>query len=411
MAVTILQTPQTFTPCYNPMWFTVSGTHTANSGFNYVFYVDIDDWTGSYTNKATIRIPKRPDSVVGVIDVSRIVSDYVNTSLDTTNYGFYYNENLVRYKVRCDEEWTGSAAGSGTTLLTGYAFGGSLRGNDFVDWVDTPYKVTDYLTQSNTKFLTAWSNRNIYTNQNLWLSALVGTTNTADKLVVKTYNSAGTLLGTYKINNGFNNLTTYPKGRMIRVNCGTYGLNQATLSSGSQPIITASVSYYTVGLLDTSGGFDFANSEVKTINIIDANCKYDNYRLHWLNELGGWDSFNFNLVSKKTISVDRQTFTKPLGTLTGGSFGYTKQDRRIIPFSISSQDTIELNSDWISETESALLQELITSPEIYWEQTTSQLIPVTIVDKNYEEKKEVNDRLFNLTLKIQTNEIKERQRY
>lgn len=418
MAVTILQTPPDYSPAFNPMWFTCSGTHTANAGFNYVFYVDIDDWTGSYTNYATVRIPKRPDSVVGVFDASKIISDYVNTAIDLTNFGFYYNENLIRYKVRCDEEWTGSAAGAGTTLLTGYAFGGSMTGNEYLDWVTdgswsggSQYYTSHQVGGSNRSALTIPTSQNIYLNQNAWLSFIVPTANTMDKCIVTTYNSAGTLIGTYKFTNSYTATTTYPKGHLIRINTGTYGLNQVTLSSGSQPVITSSVATYKVRFYDTVLGIDNVTTAEYTYNILDSNCKYDNYRLHWLNKFGAWDSFNFNLVSRNSLTIDRQTFNQSLGTLTGTAYSYAKQDRRTIPFYVNSTQTIEINSDWITGTESSFLEELLTSSEVYWEQSTTQLIPVIITDKNYEIKKEVNDKLFNLTLKIQTTEARERQRY
>ena len=68
-----------------------------------------------------------------------------------------------------------------------------------------------------------------------------------------------------------------------------------------------------------------------------------------------------------------------------------------------------LNSNWITETESAWLEELLTSPITYME-TTEGIEVVNVTDSNYEVRKTVNDKLFNLQITIEKTYLKNRQR-
>ncbi len=58
-------------------------------------------------------------------------------------------------------------------------------------------------------------------------------------------------------------------------------------------------------------------------------------------------------------------------------------------------DTITINSDWITEDESIWLEQLVTSPDVYI-YDGSNLVAVNITNANYETKYEASQQLFNL---------------
>jgi hypothetical protein len=146
-----------------------------------------------------------------------------------------------------------------------------------------------------------------------------------------------------------------------------------------------------------------------TIKIPYSTCtNYDSYRLHFLNKFGGFDSVTFDRVSRVNEEIERKSFKKLYGS-TSGRWSYNTYDRGITNYDTAIKDRLVLNSDWLTESEYAWLEELVSSPEVYWD-NGNELWAVNITDSNYEKKKVVNDKLFNLTIAVEITQKRYRQR-
>ena len=178
---------------------------------------------------------------------------------------------------------------------------------------------------------------------------------------------------------------------------------------GTQPIIASNAAYYTVDFQDSSSG---VISSTIQYNITDADCKYSNYRLHFLNDSGGFESFNFTKLSSKSTDINRLQYKAPVGALTSASaFGYAVKDRGDRQYFISSKDTIKIKSDWLTDLEMVMLRQLVESPEIYLDDSTYGLISVTCSATRFDTKTILNNKVFNLELDIQYGFDRYRQRY
>ena len=132
--------------------------------------------------------------------------------------------------------------------------------------------------------------------------------------------------------------------------------------------------------------------------------QYPTVRLHWMNKLGGFDSFNFNKNQINAMEIERKQFKAPL------PIGYSKQDRLKTNYNTTINDRISINSDWITEEESILLEELATSPVIYLERTPTDFVSVNITNTSYEIKNFLTDRrLFNVSFDIEYTYSRYRQ--
>lgn len=427
--MTLLQTPQIFTTAYNPNWLYLSGSNYAYSDYSFVFQINVDDdFDGTYTTMASVRVPSLLNSAgtntgYAYFDVHRIIEDYCLHELDATKYGFYYNKGLVSYQVKVAEYYSGAVQGAYTTVSTTYnatsvtnyhAFGSALDSFKFKDFTLANYIVST--SPSTPYYLTnAPSAQNIYSNQFAFVSAIVTnvTTPRIKKAKIKTYNSAGTLIQTVDVTNNYSNLTTYKQGKNIRFSCGTATLNSipsGDITAGAQPIITASVASYTVQFYDGSDTV----SQLMTYNIVDNCSRFDNYRFHWLNELGGWDSYNFSLLSKNNLKISRDSFNRSLGTPTASTMTYAIGDRGKINNYVQATESITVNSDWLSDAEFIWLRELVLSPNVFIEDNstgTLRLLPVLMTDTNYETKKIANESLNQLQLTFEYGKTIERQRW
>lgn len=123
-------------------------------------------------------------------------------------------------------------------------------------------------------------------------------------------------------------------------------------------------------------------------------CKeYEIIQVLFLNKLGAFDYFSFNLVHKVTSEVKRTTYRKVLGV------SYQIGDRGDTVMDMEINEKMTLNSDWLDDDESNLLRTLVESPEVYIIQN-DQTIPVIVEDNSYEVKTVLTDILFQFKLTI-----------
>jgi len=179
------------------------------------------------------------------------------------------------------------------------------------------------------------------------------------------------LLVFYNYTNTLNSITGSDR-KVLTVGVGPENLNNSTLAVGSQPVINADVSYYTVQLVNNSNS---SVSEIKRIDIDNRKYKYNTHRLWWLNRLGGFDSYHFNLKDKRKVDVQRTFYNKLKGDFVSGSpsrnWLYAVSDRGKTGLSVNAQGSNTFNSDWLTEAESLWLEELFTTLEVYLSDTNT----------------------------------------
>jgi hypothetical protein len=368
MAVSILVNPQLYSPVYNSIVFTVDSTNKTQCNFRYLCDV--------YVNGVLIAPLKAyPVGSNGYADfkINRAIQDYLSFNLNNNLYGFSDNDqSICKYVCKFGEEYDSSVdCDAGTTVYsdlttTGsfYAWNGAMQYKEFHDFDYDDYVVDD----SSAKFLTnAPSQLMIGLGQQFAINFLNTITSTVKKGVVKTYDSTGTIINTYTIDNGYYTVGASDiYNRMVSWGVGPDNLNNSTLSSGSQPVITSNVNYYTVYLADNSNN---VISETKRFNIDTRYTKYGVNRFWWLNRLGGFDAYSYDLLSSRGVSINRTEYHKLMGSFDSATspdtWHYNIGDRGRTNISIDAQVKFSYNSNWLTEDEAVWMEELFTSPEVY----------------------------------------------
>lgn len=377
MSVTINQSPESTTPAYNDINFLVSESSGA------IYTKDNFKWIGEVVvDSTTIAKLKTPiyfgSTNKGVFNIGRILESYVT-------HDFNYSDTLAsgcpnstkEYNFKVGYEYSNSPTGTVTEYLnqasaSGSIWNAALNPYDFVSFDIDAY------TDTARKFLTSIRSQSIHRTQKVWLYALRGA---ATNLRI-VYSDATT--STY----------TLPNVRMVRI---PVNLNTP-----------AGATYFDCYLRDVDG---VQISESYRFYIKDECSKYENYDLFWLNRLGGFDSFRFNRVSKKSFDITRKTYRQNQYTLdnTAVSWTYGTDSFSNVQYYEESKQKLTLFSNWISDTESTWLRELVESPVVYlWDGTTLQAINIT--NAMYEEKKWINDKMFNLQLDIEFSFVDKAQR-
>jgi hypothetical protein len=407
MAINIIQQPAKFTPAYNEQWFVCRSTNAAQANFKFV--IDIY-FLGNvnYTRRIKRNIyPGTSDRLI--VDVHRIIENYLTDDIDLATDEIELNNNSWRaYTIKIGEEY-GTTPVVYPDLATSniiLAWNGTQSFEQFASYSSG----TCVLGASGSPFLTnSPDNVNVSIDEKGWLYAIQPVANTVDGVEIKTYNSVGGVVQTVILDNPY--VAVGASGEcFIRMPAAPGSLNlipNGQLIAGAQPVVDSTVVYYTIRTF-ASG---VQTSEIKTYTLID-NCSiHEKYRLHFLNRLGGFDSYSFIKGSSITDTINKKVYKKPKGNLIGGSsFGYSVSDRLTTQYQTEVKTAYQINSDWINDEESEWLRELMSSPIIFWEKD-GELIAINITDVQYQAKKGVTDMTFNLLVNFETSYTEQLQRY
>lgn len=161
------------------------------------------------------------------------------------------------------------------------------------------------------------------------------------------------------------------------------------------------------------------NGETWQFNIGACPCsKWTKYTLMWMNELGGWDYFNFTQRTDKKRKMSRNGFRrtlKSLGTYVPGEKGQST-------YSTISEESWTLNTDWLSQSYIDYIQYAYESPEVYIIQTNYTndfttkdiIIPVNVVNEEVQLYNKVDrgdmGNLYQYTIEVQRANSREIQR-
>lgn len=386
MAITKTTVPNDFIGAFNQVVYTISSNNTAQPNFNFI--VDIKETTTS-TLLARLKYPAQPGVTTLTFDIGDVLRNSV--SYDFLNAQAAYvaanTNSRLKYYVEFRELFdNGSgvptlsavlASDPATPSASSYKFASNAI-FDFEDFTPTSYANCNvsgfgYLNANTTSF------ENIESSQNKILTFF-----DPNRIAAKIVLLSGSTFS--------QSITLPAKEHLFNINAGKWILDTSGL--------TLAMGTYVVQV-QTSANVIIAS---KTFTYTPQCSNYSTVRLHWLNKLGAFESFNFIMNSRKSEDIERKQFKAPL------PIGYLKSDRLKTNFNTTINDKISINSDWITEQESELLEELATSPVIYLERSATEFIAVNITNTSYEIKKFLDDRkLFNLSFDIEYTYSRYRQ--
>jgi hypothetical protein len=390
----INSSPNNWQNVYNEMVFGLESTNATAAGFQ--FLVDINV-SGQTNPVARLTYPKQPGINTIDVDVSEVLRNYVSYDFASYNASGIYHciNSKVDYWVEFGEV-RNNASGVPViypNLNNFYSSGSNAHSTnaifDFLDWSKTAFtslnigppesslktlNQTTYqekLRQGEERFLTIFDREGLFQNINV-------------QVLDKNYSVLTQSNASY---------TAF--GSIVSINIANSGNSSGFYKTVYDAAFTnASAVYYRVNGQNTAGSG--ATTYFSRTFLIDTSCqKYSPIRLHWLNNLGGFDAYTFTKVSRNFTDIERKMFKKfqPLN--------YPKTFRAKTNYYTKLTDTIQINSDGLTDAEWIGLKELVLSPVVMMEYGATY-IPVNIKESNYEEKIYINDRqISSLQLTIE----------
>ena len=233
------------------------------------------------------------------------------------------------------------------------------------------------------------------------------------KLIYK--NSSNVQIGTENITRNYGNGAYTNFGSEIRKRIVYFGCFPANLQNWSSTF-QALVSAGTIqgGSIEVRA-FDVSDNEISKTYTININCPnlkgYESIRLCWLNQWGAWDYYTFTQKSIRSISTKGSTYEQLAGTWNEAAYRVDSYKGGKKSFRVNATEKITMNSDFVSESENDMFEELINSPEVYildGYQTDGALSalnqyvkPVRLTTSSFVKKTVANDKLIQYTFEVE----------
>jgi hypothetical protein len=383
---------------------------------------------------------------VGMFDLRNVIENYVkadNMAADGSKYKttltsstarhpihlidqYSLNTNLCRYMlVRFSVEYlvgttveinTNTQVNSqGSIIFNGYVKHTDIltkAGNNFA------YDTTNItLTNNTSKFLTNAPTTQYANLEDYGTLSMVTLTTDLYRIRLNYYDSDNNFLSSDIVlrNSGTgawsNPLTANSEKQIIHFGC--FPGNLQNWNSAFKTLVTAGTiqgGYITVEAHKQN------TNEISKLYTIKLNCPngkgYEPIRLCWLNQWGAWDYYTFTQKSIKSTSTSGATYNQLAGTWNESLYRPDSYKGGKKAFRVNATEKITMNSDFVTEDEAVIFEELINSPEVYLlkgyvsgVETKSVLnqyvTPVRLLTSSFTKKTIANDKLMQYTFEIE----------
>jgi hypothetical protein len=161
--------------------------------------------------------------------------------------------------------------------------------------------------------------------------------------------------------------------------------------------------------------FDYSGDRISKPYTIKINCPnlkgYESIRLCWLNQWGVWDYYTFTQKSVRSISTKGSTYEQLSGTWNEAAYRVDSFKGGKKAFRVNATEKITMNSDFVSESENDMFEELINSPEVYilegyqtdgsFSALNQYVKPVRLTTSSFTKKTVANDKLIQYTFEVE----------
>jgi hypothetical protein len=153
------------------------------------------------------------------------------------------------------------------------------------------------------------------------------------------------------------------------------------------------------------------SSDLKTFNF-ETKCEtyYSPVRVFWKNKYGQFDWMTFFKRSNQAFKTEQRTYNPQMGSWSESSLVYNPNGMigspiaNIQRYIVDSEETIQVNSDWLPEGYNPLLKQLLLSDEIWMLSDVTEgdlknkCIPLSIISNAIDFKTGRNNKLIQYTL-------------
>lgn len=392
MAITTHQIPDGYTTGYNDQIYVVTSNQVGNSDFQYKF-VCTDDITNS---SITYTVPKYPVTAQGIFDAKIFSKKYLKHYIPNLAYGWQVCTDAFRkIEVEFREYYGGNTVAASPPLTDDYfIWNGVLRTKDWVSYNQNNYLYDAGSSIPQLNHLSRFANQKTFEDKSLFLYTLQANNAGIAGIVITTFDSSGNTIGTSTIGNPYATHSNYTE-QYVCIDIGHKGLSQISsgLVTGTYPIITPQVASYTI----TDSFFD------ELIMTVSVECEptYDVYPVHYLSTTGAFETVYFNKASILSERAEKTYYRQNPYRLVGNTYTYSTFTPHERVLASAGQESLQLNTDWLTEAEIAVHRELYISPLVYVDFGLDGLIPYKVIDTEVQVLKDFNQKAKGWTVTLE----------
>lgn len=221
-----------------------------------------------------------------------------------------------------------------------------------------------------------------------------------DGMAYKFYNSAGTLLGNVVVpKSDVNEMDFYSPIGLEQIAGSNY-----TNISGTFSAYSGNVLYYAAYAYDGVAPGVIAERTNPVWFKLNQDCSmYEIYHLMWKDRNGSFISYPFIYISRDNIEVGRQTYYKQEGSWNNNTFQYYDYGDGEKNFYLQSRKSYVLNSGWLYQFETELMEDLMSSASVYIQTPENRLFQAHLAQKEIELYKNINEQLFSYTFNVRVS--------
>jgi hypothetical protein len=403
MALTITNQPVILSSANDDLVFTcLESSLYSQTNFKYI----CDIYVGG-VRVAQLKAFPNPVSHYGVFNIGNVIRNYVQSNLTYLPYtagirvdkflshttyveckfGYEYGTNVAQYlNIQSRTNYFSNTYNKRrtTTILSNPIL--SYKKDNFA--TNRPAKTDVYVvTTANSPVLVPFYNGSVYPSspQNI-------------PFKVRNYKKDGTNV----LSSTITSTGSAIDYTMIQLDLSAASLNAALGST----FIDDNTLYYnvTATLNSALGYFDVTSPNFYPF----CETKYEVFTLVWLNQYGGYDSYQFSKKSKRSYASEKKSFERipySINSSTGAMTYFSQgiMNESTIVYDSKFKESMTFNTNILDEVTYEWLAELILSPSVFVV-IDSAFIPVVVKETNYEFKKKVNDKIYNLAINVELNQ-------
>ena len=414
MALTIEDQPTAalVRPAFAPIELLLSSSNSTETGFKIVCKVYLDP-TSANTLISTQQIYLIPATTQAVFSVQDVVKSYVTDSYSVINGDTVdvIDTSLSDFKVTFQEFYNGALQGSVVTSTTFNSWYASPTYVEFAanDWHDWQMKAGDI----DKSFLNAYGNQAYkFTSFNAndpWLKLSATQKYQIQWIQEYTAVNAGIEIHLDTFDSDFASIisTSIAVGA---TNVGHYALDvgaaELAAHSWAASVVMTNVKYYVLTVFETND----PDQEMKSIffEVDSCDTNYTSYELHWLNRKGGYDSMTFDGKSKESTQIKKSLAKYANSNVSGTSLSYKTSNQRTRAFHTGLTTKYKVNSRLLRDFEMEGLEDLYSSPSVYWN-SPDGFVSVNTEMSTFNKAKSEDGKVFSVEVTISVDNSDERQ--
>ena len=281
----------------------------------------------------------------------------------------------------------------GAVVTDKEAFNGVLTFTDFINWDFNQYNSNTILSNGN--WLTnAPNSYSIKSSSYLWLNVYSNLNNLINWLKV----TVGLQDYYFPIIQGTKSLLQVPITPSV-----LNGLNWEDISGGEPTLPFNLTSGVCFSITVTASDKNDVLIIPQTFCINDNCTRYEDIQLVFMDKLGSFIPFHFDLVNRQNNSIKRVNFQKDYGVyaMASTNWKYKTYSRGTSSLDTQVNETFTITSNWVNQTQSDFLMTLFESPEVYWFKEDGTVLAINITNTSVERKQVINDLIINYTINFE----------